>query len=250
MQSLGLPIPETIQQPTTPSAKAQKVPQLPKETQAAIKNLEAILAAYNMKMKFRKLTSPRPTTAPPDVRDKGIPLCHEAIIEYEEKHLCAVLQIFRSTNEEMEDVTASKMTSMIISRHGTLGWKKINPIDSGMIKGKIEFDIIKVEGLHDEVKNANDGAKFSKGNHSMIDFKDEEKQELQSKCDELQDFLIATVLPHIAEGMIHIARTNPPDPIRLLYEHLLKAGRDIEATAVERARNNFFNILAESEKRF
>jgi hypothetical protein len=64
---------------------------------------------------------------------------------------------------------------------------------------------------------------------------------------QLQDFLTATLLPHITSGMVRILREKPEDPIRFLAQQLHDRSAENREGAEEKARLRFMELLHEGQ---
>jgi len=59
---------------------------------------------------------------------------------------------------------------------------------------------------------------------------------------------VANVLPHLAEAMVHVARTKPIDPIAYVSEFLIERGGKVEKDRVSAAFTKFTEALALAEE--
>jgi len=76
---------------------------------------------------------------------------------------------------------------------------------------------------------------------------EDKKQALAKKAEKLQEFLTATLLPHITSGMVRILREKPDDPIRFLAEQLHQRSAESREGAEQRARQRFLELLHEGQ---
>lgn len=84
-------------------------------------------------------------------------------------------------------------------------------------------------------------------NHSLSCVIETEKEPLINSAQELQAYLVSNVLTHTAEGLINIARNEPDDPIKFLYNFLKKRGKILQKSAESKAFDNFIAPLSDSE---
>lgn len=62
----------------------------------------------------------------------------------------------------------------------------------------------------------------------------------------LEQSMVETLLPHVAEVLVKINKEKPADPLREMVEFLEERGRALEAKAESEARGRFDAILAQA----
>ena len=64
---------------------------------------------------------------------------------------------------------------------------------------------------------------------------------------QLQEYLVASILPYISKGVVDIARSRPEDPVQHMIDHLLLVADSIEANARDEAYERFHSELQNAE---
>ena len=64
----------------------------------------------------------------------------------------------------------------------------------------------------------------------------------------MQGYLVANVLPYVAEGMVRIKRERPQDPIAYLADFLLSKGKSVEQDTIDKALAKFKEDLLLAEE--
>lgn len=65
---------------------------------------------------------------------------------------------------------------------------------------------------------------------------------------QLQDYLVQNVLPHIAEGLIHIARERVDDPLQWMAAFLKERGEEIQSREYQAAYDKFMSYMSMAEE--
>ena len=247
---------------------------LSKEQQATLKSVETIISAYSEKLKpIESETSVDGEAA------TSLP-SHGAVLEIEKSSTAAKL-IRKQIIDEMEEVDAIAkwVIDNLISIHGRIGWID-NSLGSGeSAEGNIlmHSNLVSVNStLLDKnvttVNNSNgttevsltvdsktekrkhDSSSISKPsfvsiNEELATLGSDDRRVLLNKCETLKTFLGISVLPHLAKGMIKIARESPDDPIKFLANFLKEMGDEEEVKEGHVARKEFYSKLADAEGR-
>eukprot|EP00597_Dinobryon_sp_UTEXLB2267_P008619 CAMPEP_0170084628 /NCGR_PEP_ID=MMETSP0019_2-20121128/19766_1 /TAXON_ID=98059 /ORGANISM="Dinobryon sp., Strain UTEXLB2267" /LENGTH=617 /DNA_ID=CAMNT_0010300789 /DNA_START=495 /DNA_END=2348 /DNA_ORIENTATION=+ len=72
---------------------------------------------------------------------------------------------------------------------------------------------------------------------------DADRKKLTARAEKLQAFLTATVLPHVASGMVRLMRDRPADPVAFLSDFLLQQALTQRSQSCEQARKTFFDLM-------
>jgi hypothetical protein len=210
-----------------------------KDQQAAAKNFEASLAAYASKLK--------PIPLPEDSTETPI-ISHEAIISIESSTLCSTTRI-NVTEITVEEAVETVIQS-VLSVHGPIGWISI-PFSENSLSTSPEVIDEVIKKTDDNrtiiITDDDDDDEYKKINNGIMSvLSTDEKELLLSKTDELQRFLGATVLTHVAQGLINTARQRPEDPIMYLADYLEQQAQILENQSEAQAKIEFDLLLKEA----
>ena len=65
---------------------------------------------------------------------------------------------------------------------------------------------------------------------------------------QLQNYLVQNVLPHVAEGIIHIARERVEDPLQWMAAFLKERGEEIQSRECQAAYDKFMSYMSVAEE--
>jgi cytidylate kinase len=229
-----------------------------KDNQALLKNLEVSCATYKEKMK--------------EIPDSNDPenniTSHEVIIDISNSAndhgttLCRV----DTTPLSMDDCVVH-LLEKIVEVHGKIGWVDNDatvPVNTIIdeVKEEVKEESKEGEFKEEELKELEVIASESvavegpivkstptiqsgmdKVNSNIINLVPEDQATLLAKCDVLQSFLGVTILPHVTQGMVQIARQYPDDPIMFLAEYLKQTSIEVEEKSEAAAKLDFYNTL-------
>lgn len=208
-----------------------------KDQQAAVKNFEASLVAYASKMK--------PIPLPEDSTETSV-MTHEVIMSIEASSLCNTTHL--NVTEITVDDAVEAIVQSVLLVHGPIGWMSVT--SSAEISPSVETvaEVVTDKNNNNTITiSDNDDDEYMKLNNGIMSvLNDAEKELLMSKTDELQKFLGATVLPHVAQGLINIARERPDDPIMYLADYLDSQAKLLESNSEEAAKIEFDLLLKEA----
>ena len=210
-----------------------------KDQQAAAKNFEASLSAYASKLK--QIPLPEDSTETPI-------MSHEAIISIESSSLCSTTRL--NVTEITVDEAVETIIKSVLLVHGPIGWLSISSSENIVSSLPELIDEVKSDNDNNNNKTiiiTDDDDEYKKINNGIMSvLSTDEKELLLSKTDELQRFLGATVLTHVAQGLINTARERPEDPIMYLADYLEQQAQILENQSEAQAKIEFDLLLKEA----
>lgn len=225
---------------------------LSKEAQAAVKALEGALTIYSQGLVPVESIDGGEEEAGPAYRSHVIVLEMEGDDKYGGGSDSGVLRL---NGELTVGELATQLISMFKGIHGNIGWLRDDNVAADTAEEVKE--LIPYVKLEDEKEpTITDGNKtveligYDAINNNIKNLKDEEKEFLFKSCDELQEYLVANILPQITQVMVEIARNRPEDPIAYMAGRLKMQADEVQSAAETEAHTNFYKILAQAEADF
>jgi len=260
---------------------------LSKEQQAIIKTVETTLSAYTEKLKSVEEiihdASLESSTVVADATSLTSLPSHSAVIDIEGSLKCT--KLIRKQIDEGVDLSANWVIDELTAVHGPIGWISSTtqppavvenieadaPLTTDMEEDTSPVNVpenskapmtttsltdisISSENealvLHEEASTtASSKLSFRNINEELSALESEDRKVLMNKCDTLKNFLGTLVLPHLAHGMIRVARETPQDPIMFLSEFLNEKSQEEVNKSKNDARNEFYSKLFAAEGR-
>lgn len=219
-----------------------------KESQAAVKALESLVAAYASSL----VPLPAPPAGGPAHLSVGLP----GVIELGDIAGTAVCRVDCAAAEggSVEAAATSVFTAAVTARQGRIGWLSGLASSSASSAGEPKLESAvddHDEGSSTSVGNGGDGVQEVQASvasspsvaERVAQLDAAKRSVLAARSEKLESFLTASILPRVASGLVQIQREQPEDPILFLAEHLLQHSAANNRQAEDKARARFIELL-------
>lgn len=227
---------------------------LTKDQQASVKSFDTLQAQY------KSLMIP--------ISSEDSKLSHTGVLDLEKKGLAKILRL--DTASSTAEMVADSLVVTFKEHHGGIGWldvitsdeKQFIPTDGDSDAGKTSEEGLEEseddqffvqEELLDARQSATSLASHAKSriaglNANLSELEANDRKSVVTHCEELQKYLLDNVLPHIADGMIRVARDRPDDPIAVMIQFLHQRATKVEEDARSSALSKFNEALSLAEQ--
>ena len=219
-----------------------------KENQAAVKVLEAALSTYAAAVR------PIPSLeGGEDAAGASASHSHGVVLEISgDEEACCVARFDTQENGQLESISQQVCQRLCKLRGGRIGWLPDleAPSEAAFAVDSSPSEVIVGGQLGRLADSAAEKPlaerSLQRVNESISSLSNESRTALISQCDELQEYLLANVMPCLVQGMVEIGKGKIEDPIMYISQFLQREGQRLEDAAEAEALEAFNRILAEA----